>query len=105
MLLIQLDAKGWKSPTDFLQSLARALGSCEGHGMSPDAFVDSMIWGGINSVESPYTVQISNLNDAPKEVADYVSLMISAIRKGRQDRFQRRGEDIEVSISVEAKQP
>jgi hypothetical protein len=29
--------------------------------MSPDAFVDSMIWGGMNSVEPPYTVQISNL--------------------------------------------
>ena len=43
MRLIELDAKGWKSPTDFLQSLARVLGSCEGHGMSPDAFVDSMI--------------------------------------------------------------
>jgi hypothetical protein len=105
MRVIALDAEGWKSPTDFLQSLAGALGSCEGHGMSPDAFVDSMIWGGMNSIEPPYTVQISNLNSAPKEVTDYVSLTISAIRKGRHDRFQRRGEDIEVNISVEAEQP
>jgi len=105
MRLIQLDAKGWKSQLDFIPSLTRALGSCEGHGMSPDAFVDSMIWGGMNSVEPPYTVQISNFNGASKEVADYVSLIISAIREGRHDRFQRRGEDIEVSISVEAEQP
>ncbi|MGA2999529.1 barstar family protein [Bradyrhizobium sp.] len=98
MRLIELDAKGWKSQLDFLQSLTRALGSCEGHGMSPDAFVDSMIWGGMNSVEPPYTVQISNLNAAPKEVADYVSLVISAIREGRHDRFRRHGEDIEVCI-------
>src|SRR6266700_2225366 len=74
MRLIQLDAKGWKSQLDFIPSLTRALGSCEGHGMSPDAFVDSMIWGGMNRVEPRYTVQISNLNAAPKEVADYVSL-------------------------------
>jgi len=97
MRLIQLDAKGWKSQLDFIPSLTRALGSCEGHGMSPDAFVDSMIWGGMNSVEPRYTVQISNLNAAPKEVADYVSLMISAISEGRQ-RFQRHGEDIQFSI-------
>ena len=98
MRLIELDAKGWKSQLDFLQSLTRALGSCEGHGMSQDAFVDSMIWGGMNSVEPPYSVQIRNLIAAPKEVADYVSLVISAIREGRHDRFRRHGEDIEVCI-------
>jgi RNAse (barnase) inhibitor barstar len=97
MRLIELDAKGWKSQFDFVHSLTRALGSSEGHGISPDALVDSIIGGSMNSVEPPYTVQISNLNAAPKEVADYVSQMISAIREGRQ-RFQRHGEDIEVSI-------
>jgi RNAse (barnase) inhibitor barstar len=98
MRLIELDAKGWKSQLDFLQSLTRALGSCEGHGMSPDAFVDSMIWDGMNSVGPPYTVQIRNLNAASREVADYVSLMVSAIKQGRHDRFQRYGGDIEVRI-------
>jgi hypothetical protein len=97
MQLIQLDAKGWKSQLDFMPALTRALGSCEGYGMSPGAFVGSMIWGGMNRVEPPYTVQISNLNAAPKEVADYVSQMISAIREGRQ-RFQRHGEDFQFSI-------
>jgi hypothetical protein len=104
MRLIELDAGEWKTPLDFLQSLADAIGSPKWHGMSPDAFVDSMIWGGVNSVGPPYTVQISNFNGAAKEVADYVSLMISAIREGRQDRFQRRGDDIEVSIAVEPEQ-
>jgi hypothetical protein len=65
--------------------------------MSPGAFVDSTIWGGITGVEPPYTVQISNLNAAPKELADFVSLMISAIREGHQ-RFQRHGVDIQFSI-------
>ena len=97
MRLIQLDAKGWKSQLDFIPSLTRALGSCEGDGMSPDAFMDSMIWGGMNSAAPLYNVQISNLSAAPKEVADYVSSMISAIREGRQ-RFQRNGEDIQLSI-------
>ncbi len=101
MCLIELDAGEWKSPLDFLQSLAGALGSPEWHGMSPDAFVDSMIWGGINSVEPPYTVQIKNINYAPSDVTDFVSVMISAIKEARQERFRRRGDNIEVSISAE----
>jgi hypothetical protein len=100
MRLIELDAGEWETPLDFLQSLAGALGSCKGHGMSPDAFVDSMIWGGMNSVEPPYTVQIKNITSAPREVADFVALMISVIKEARQERFERRGDDIEVSISA-----
>jgi hypothetical protein len=68
--------------------------------MNPDAFVDSMIWGGMNSIEPPYTVQIKNITGAPEEVADFVSLMISVIKEARQERFKRRGDDVEVSISV-----
>ncbi len=70
--------------------------------MSPDAFVDSMIWGVTNSVRPPYTVQIKNIADAPSEVADFVSLMVSVIREARQERFRRRGDDIEVNISTES---
>ena len=102
MRLIELDGGGWKNPLDFLQSLADAIGSPEWHGMSPDAFVDSMIWGGINSVEPPYTVQIKNIANAPTKVADFVSLMASVIKEGRQERFRQRGDNIEVSISTES---
>ena len=101
MHLIELNAKGWNSPLDFLRSLKAALGSPEIHGMSPDAFVDSMIYGGMNRVEPPYVVRITNINGAPKEVADYISLMISVIQEARQERLQRRGDDIEVSMSAE----
>ena len=100
MRLIKLDARGWKMPLDFLQSLARALGSREGHGMSVDAFVDSMIWGGMNSVEPPYAIHITNIGGAPKEVADDVVRMICAIEEGRRERFRQRSENIEVSISA-----
>jgi hypothetical protein len=70
--------------------------------MSPDAFVDSMIWGGINSVQPPYTVQIKNLANSPIEVVDFVSLMASVIEEARQERFRRRGDNIEVNISTES---
>jgi hypothetical protein len=53
MRATELDAGGWTDPVDFLRALRAAIGEPEVHGWSPDAFVDSMIWGGMNSVESP----------------------------------------------------
>lgn len=100
MRLIELDGKGWNSPLDFLRSLKAALGSPEGHGMSPDAFVDSMIYGGMNSIEPPYVVRIANISGVPKEVADCISLMISVLQEARQERLHRRGDDIEISIEA-----
>jgi hypothetical protein len=100
MRLIELDGKRWNSPLDFLRSLKAALGSPEGHGMSPDAFVDSMIYGGMNSIEPPYVVRITNISGVPKEVADCISLMISVLQEARQERLQRRGDDIEISIEA-----
>jgi hypothetical protein len=102
MRLIELDARGWNTPLDFVRSLKIALGSPQGHGNSVNAFVDSMIYGGMNSIEPPYAVRITNIGGVPKEVADYISLMISAIQEARLQRLQRRDDDIEVSISVEA---
>ena len=69
--------------------------------MSPAAFVDSMIWGGMNDVESPYVIRITDIRGVPKEVADYVALMISVIQEARRDRLQRRGDDIEVNIETD----
>jgi len=102
MRIIELDATGWKTPLDFLNALKIALGSCEGHGLSPDAFVDSMIWGGMNSVDPPYEIRICGSWSATEEVRDYIDLMISIIARGRQDKLNLRGDDTEVSIRIAA---
>jgi hypothetical protein len=68
MRIIELDAGKWANALDFLLALKAALGSCEGHGTSPAAFVDSMVWGGMNNVEPPYTVKVVRSSDAPLEV-------------------------------------
>jgi hypothetical protein len=49
---------------------------------------------------APYAIQIKNITKAPSEVADYVSLMASVIEEARQERFRRRGGNIEVNIST-----
>src|SRR5258706_674096 len=100
MRTIELDASGWETPVDFLKALQVALGSCEGHGHSPDAFVDSMVWGGMNDVEPPYVVRVVNTARIPTEVREYISLMASIITDAREWRFRNRGDDIEVSITA-----
>lgn len=102
MRTIELDAAKWKTVLDFCHALFDAIGAPEVHGMSPDAFVDSMIWGGMNSVEPPYAVLVSDLATAPKEVRDYVELVKEALWEGRVYRKRHNGDDVEVSIEIAA---
>lgn len=51
--IVDLDASAWKTPNDIYAALFKALGSPDWHGDSPDALIDSMIWGGINELEPP----------------------------------------------------
>lgn len=85
---------------DFCHALLDAIGAPEVHGMSPDAFVDSMIWGGMNAVEAPYAVLVSGLATAPKEVRDEVELVKEALWEGRVYRKRHNGDDVEVSIEI-----
>lgn len=98
MRYINLDATKWKTAHDFYDELLPAIGAPKGHGRNPNALVDSMVWGGMNSVEPPYTVRISNLSMAPKEVSDHVQLVSSMLVEGRIYRKRHNGDDIEVSI-------
>ena len=100
MRIIDLDAIRWKTVLDFYNALLASIGAPAWHGESPDALVDSMIWGGINAVEPPYTVQISGLSTAPKEVRDHVELVKDVLARGRDYRKRHNGEDVEVSIEI-----
>jgi hypothetical protein len=54
MRVIELNAQNWRTVLDYYDSLKEALGSPSWHGSSPDAWIDSMIYGGINEVK-PHT--------------------------------------------------
>jgi hypothetical protein len=98
--VIQLDGGAWKTPLDFDLALKSALGSPEYHGSSPDAFIDSMIWGGMNQVEPPYLIRIVQIGSVPSEVKDYIRLMASIIQEAREERCARGRGDIDVTILV-----
>lgn len=101
MKIIELDATKWKTVLDFYQALLAAVGAPTWHGKSPDALIDSMIWGGINAVEPPYTIRISGTAGLPKDVREHIDLVKQALRRGRRDYQSRQGGDVGVSIGIE----
>lgn len=100
MRTIELDATKWKNIIDFYDALLAAIGAPEWHGKSPDALIDSMIWGGINAVEPPYRIRISGAAALPKEVRDRIELIRQVLVEGRMDYHNRRGADVEVGIDI-----
>jgi hypothetical protein len=100
MRFIDLDATKWKTTLDFYNALLAAIGAPKGHGLSPDALIDSMVWGGMNSVEPPYTVRISGTASLPKEVRDDVEEASKFLEEGRKDYQRSRGGDVDVAIEV-----
>lgn len=101
MRIIELDATKWKTVIDFYDALFAAIGAPAWHGKSPDALIDSMIWGGINSVEPPYIIRISGTATLSKELRDRIGLIKQVLAEGRMDYRSRRGGDVEVAIEVE----
>jgi RNAse (barnase) inhibitor barstar len=78
---IVLDASEWKSFDDFDGSLRRVLGAPDWHGNNVDAFIDSMVYGDINWLESPYTIVIQALDRAPAEVQQEVRAFSAHINR------------------------
>lgn len=100
MRLIELDAQNWQSFHDYLDAMKTALGSPEWHGNNVDAFLDSMVWGGINMVEPPYTVRIKNTTGLRIDILEEIEILKKCIEKHRAESVTRRGYDVEVNIDI-----
>ena len=69
MTTIDLEASGWKSPSDFYDALAAALECPAWHTRSIDAFLHTMVWhDDINGVAPPDAIRIHGLQGAPDNV-------------------------------------
>jgi hypothetical protein len=101
MRVIELDARGWRTVLDYYGALKEALGSCEGHGDSPDAWVDSMIYGGMNEIEAPYVVRIRGTANCNDRLRAEIEELANVIRDARAWRREHYGMDIEVSFDIE----
>jgi len=103
MRRLELDATRWRSVADFYDDLLRALGACAGHRRSPDALIESMIWGGLTEVAPPYVVSVTGLEAACPAVRAYVSDISHIIADARAWRRANTGVDVEVGLVAEAR--
>src|SRR5262245_4760911 len=99
MRVVQLDGKDWKTARDVLAALFEGIEQGYPHGLSIDAFVDSMIYRGMGGIEPPYTIQVVNVKDAPKPVIDEIMALSSAIREARLERRASDGVDVDVAVT------
>ena len=100
MRVIDLDAAGWRNVLDFYDALLEALGAPTWHGKSVDALVDSIVWGGINAVEPPFTIRVRHVSGAPKDVIDEIEMTRQAVAEHRLYFQAQRGRDVEVRLET-----
>lgn len=101
MRIITLNAARWRTYDDFYHSLLPSIGAPNWHGQNLNALVDSMIWGGINAVEPPYTIRIVGAAALPKNIRDHVEEARQALAEARVDYQKLRSGDIDVAIEIE----
>ncbi|MCW5697481.1 MAG: hypothetical protein KIS96_12215 [Bauldia sp.] len=98
--VIQLDASQWRRPADVDQALKAALGAPEGHGKGPDAWIDSMVYGGMNAIEPPYRVDVANTSNLDEATWYYLLLISTSVALARMEKMAQSGIDTDVSIAV-----
>lgn len=100
MRIIELRAETWRSVLDFYYALLAALDAPEWHGLSIDAALDSIVWGGINGVKPPYTILVVGAFKLPIEIRQEIELLAAYIVEHRKDHRRWRGKDVEVALEL-----
>ena len=100
MRTIELHAQDWSTALDFYDALLTAIGAPAWHGKNVNALVDSMIWGGINSVEPPYEVRVHEVRGSTSDIRREVKWAEQDIEEARAEFFQQHGRDPGVSFRI-----
>ncbi len=100
MKVVSIDASKFHNSLEFFQALKEAIGGPEWHGLSIDAFLDTMVWHDVNALTPPYTVVVFNSNTAPYEVREDALLLKRCILDARRELKRLRGVDREVDLVV-----
>lgn len=95
MRVIELDAKSWKIYEDYADALRMALGSPRGHGSSVNAFIDSMVYGGMNKINPPYKIIIKNTKNLSKDIVEEIEALKQSLPQSWAD------EEDEIKIILE----
>ena len=98
--IIKLDASKCTTVADFYNAILPALGAPEWHGGNVNELVESMVWGDINDIDTPYVVQIYSAKNFPSDVMKQMKWTKGDLIKARADYKRREGHDIEVDFQI-----
>ena len=100
MRTIELDARNWRTVLDFYDALLAEIGAPAWHGRSIDALIDSMVWGGVNSLAPPYRVLVLGVESIPREIRSEVELASRALNEAGLERQRRQGQEADVTFEI-----
>ena len=100
MRTIELDAKDWCTWQDLYNDLLAALGAPEGHGRNLNALIDSMVWGGMNAVEAPYTIRVSGTEKLHKDVLAEINEVKQALTAACSERRALGRGDVDIFFEI-----
>ena len=98
--VIRVDASKWMQPSDVDQAFKVALRSPAWHGNGGDAWIDSMIYGGMNEIDPPFRIEIDGTEEFDKATLYYLMLLQCMIGYARLEKKNNTGVDTDVSIAV-----
>jgi hypothetical protein len=75
MRIIELDAANWRTVLDFYDALLGALEAPEWHGHSIGALIDSMVYGGINEVDPPYSIRVLHFGQLAGDIREEIEVL------------------------------
>ncbi len=84
MKLIRLDASDFSSSTELYETLLAKLGAPQWHGRNFNALRDSLS-GGINQVEAPFTVEVTNSKQVRPELSTFLYDLLTVFDGARDD--------------------
>jgi RNAse (barnase) inhibitor barstar len=100
MRVIELNANNWRTWQDLYNALLAALGAPEGHGRNLNALIDSMVWGGMNAVEAPYTIRISGTEKLSKDMLAEIDEVKQALAGACAERRALGRGDVEIGFEI-----
>ena len=95
---IEIDGNKWRHVGDAIIGLRVALGAIPSHGNSIDAFIDSMVYGGMLEVDPPYLIIVSNVQSP--DAAKFIKELSQELVEARAWRKEHYGDDVDVSVSL-----
>ena len=102
MRVIELDAVRWRRALDFYEDLLEALGAPNWHGRNLNALYDSIVWGGINGIEPPYSVRIRNLSQAGADARQEIDVFLAHLPEHEAEHLRLEGTPSGVRFEAEA---